>query len=91
MAVRKKSGGSGSDGSKKAAAPRKRVTTGKTVRAPQKRTPEAAAEELVHVGGDVVPTVPVEAEALVSQPDEVLSEAGPILPDAGGAAGHAAH
>jgi 1,4-alpha-glucan branching enzyme len=80
MAVRKKSGGS--DGSKKAAAPRKRVTTGKTVAAPRTRTPKAAAEELVHVGADVVPTVPVEAEALVSQPDELLSEAGPILPDA---------
>ncbi|HYC88225.1 MAG TPA: 1,4-alpha-glucan branching protein GlgB [Thermoanaerobaculia bacterium] len=80
MAVRKKSGGS--DGSKKAA-PRKRATTGKTVSAPRKRaTPQAAAEELVHVGGDVVPTVPVEAEVLVPQPDAVLSEAGPILTDA---------
>ena len=89
MAVRKKSGGS--DGSKKAApkaaAPRKRATTGKTASAPRSRTPKTAAEELMHVGGDVVPTVPITADVpgateVVRQPDELLSEAGPILPDA---------
>ena len=96
MAVRKKSGGtetSKKSSAKKAAAAKKRVTAAKTVSAPRGRASRAAVEELQNVGADVVPSVPIEVEAerpsippegagIVNQPDTLLSEAGPILPDA---------
>jgi 1,4-alpha-glucan branching enzyme len=75
------------------AAPKKR-TTKKTAAEPapvaeknpavkRPRKPKhAAVEELQAVGGDVVPTVPIEVAAVANEPDEVLSEAGPILRDA---------
>jgi 1,4-alpha-glucan branching enzyme len=61
-------------------------------RAPVKSRAAEALEELQSVGGDFVPSVTVEADAeaaslagtgsVVSEPDALLSEAGPILTDA---------
>ena len=61
MAVRKKTGGSGSNGEGP-----KKTTTAKKAAAPRKRAPAKksdAAELLENVGVDVVPTVPIEVDA----------------------------
>jgi 1,4-alpha-glucan branching enzyme len=105
MAVRRKKGGS--EGSeppapvKKTPAGRKAAAKSvpKTASAPRRRSPKAAVEELENVGGDFVPTVPIEVESKVKrrtrqaapaasvpgldEPGTLLSEGGPILPDAG--------
>src|SRR5687768_9161615 len=77
-------------------AAKKPASSAKTVAAPTKRTPkpkptqsraEAALEELQAVGGDVVPTVTIEAEtdplsgasSVLQEPDAHISEAGPII------------
>jgi 1,4-alpha-glucan branching enzyme len=85
MAVRKKSGGSEGTGASKKAAPKKGAVPAKTsmkkAATARKKSP-ITAEELQTVGADIVPEMPVEVARIVEQPDETLSEAGPILPDA---------
>ena len=104
MAVRRKKGGS--EGSEppapvKKTATRKTATKNapKTASAPRRRSPKTAVEELENVGGDFVPTVPIEVESKgkrgtreavpaetvpgIDEPGTLLSEGGPILPDAG--------
>ena len=83
MAVRRKkdsnsgSGGEGTRPPKKSTKPR---VSAKTTGTPRKlKSP--SVQELQTVGADVVPTVPIEVDSLMTTPDSQLSEAGRILTD----------
>jgi 1,4-alpha-glucan branching enzyme len=68
----------------KAKVPGERRKAPRKLAAPTKATQNATVNELETVGAVVVPTVTIEVDTrqIVNQPDEVLSEAGPILIDA---------